>query len=60
MLAGAHGKLGERATHKPAELLGLASVIRRPMRKGANDRYSGGMTTLAAPDSMRFLSSQML
>src|SRR6185436_5990698 len=26
---------------------------------GADDRYSVGLTTLAAPDSMRFLSSQM-
>ena len=27
---------------------------------GTDDRYLGGMTTLAAPDSMRFLSCQML
>jgi hypothetical protein len=26
----------------------------------ADDRYSGGMTTLAAPDSMCFLTCQML
>ena len=27
---------------------------------GADARYSGGMGTVAAPDSMRFLSCQML
>ena len=45
------------------EVYEVYKVIRRDIseeRCGADDRYSGGMVTLAAPDSMRFLSCQML